>query len=65
MLSTVSQMVTLDVWMLASMTFIFCTLLELAIIGYMVRDEGKPKKKSSRPSTPCPVKAFYANLNII
>ncbi|PAV65667.1 hypothetical protein WR25_12755 [Diploscapter pachys] len=53
-LPRVSYIKAIDVWMLASMTFIFCTLLELAIIGYMVRDEGKPKKKSSRPSTPCP-----------
>lgn len=40
-----------DVWMLVSMTFIFSSLLELAIIGYKVRDIGAkpristPKKK--------------------
>uniref|UniRef100_A0A0K0D8R1 Neur_chan_memb domain-containing protein n=1 Tax=Angiostrongylus cantonensis TaxID=6313 RepID=A0A0K0D8R1_ANGCA len=40
-LPRVSYIKAIDVWMLVSMTFIFCTLLELAIVGYKVRDESK------------------------
>ncbi|PIO66303.1 Neurotransmitter-gated ion-channel ligand binding domain protein [Teladorsagia circumcincta] len=41
------------VWMLVSMTFIFCSLLELAIVGYKVRDESKaPSKVTSKKSKP-------------
>ncbi|CAJ0560893.1 unnamed protein product, partial [Mesorhabditis spiculigera] len=37
------------VWMLASMTFIFASLVELAIVGFMVKDEmpGAKKKRKS------------------
>ncbi|PIC32882.1 hypothetical protein B9Z55_013059 [Caenorhabditis nigoni] len=38
----------LYVWMLVSMTFIFCSLLELAIVGFMVRDETVAKKKNQQ-----------------
>ncbi|KAJ1349270.1 hypothetical protein KIN20_004754 [Parelaphostrongylus tenuis] len=34
-----------DVWMLMSMTFIFCSLLELAIVGYKVKNEEIMKKR--------------------
>ncbi|CAI5448753.1 unnamed protein product [Caenorhabditis angaria] len=55
-LPRVSYIKGIDVWMLVSMTFIFCSLLELAIVGYMVRDEPgakkKPVKKLSREESP-------------
>ncbi|CAJ0931313.1 unnamed protein product, partial [Mesorhabditis belari] len=46
-LPRVSYIKAIDVWMLVSMTFIFCSLLELAIIGYKVREVG-PKPKSPK-----------------
>ncbi|CAJ0566257.1 unnamed protein product, partial [Mesorhabditis spiculigera] len=46
-LPRVSYVKAIDVWMLVSMTFIFCSLLELAIIGYKVR-EMPPKPKSPK-----------------
>ena len=36
---------TLDVWMLSAMTFIFSSLIELAIVGYKVKDLDVAKKK--------------------
>ncbi|CAA94228.1 Acetylcholine-gated chloride channel subunit acc-2 [Caenorhabditis elegans] len=47
-LPRVSYIKGIDVWMLVSMTFIFCSLLELAIVGFMVRDETVAKKKQQK-----------------
>ncbi|CAD5224678.1 unnamed protein product [Bursaphelenchus okinawaensis] len=44
-LPRVSYIKAIDVWMLGAMTFIFLSLLELAVIGYLVRDEGGIKKR--------------------
>uniref|UniRef100_A0A7E4ZWU7 Neur_chan_LBD domain-containing protein n=1 Tax=Panagrellus redivivus TaxID=6233 RepID=A0A7E4ZWU7_PANRE len=60
-LPRVSYIKAIDVWMLGAMTFIFFNLIEFAIIGYKVKDEGnrKPvicKHKPEDPideSTPC------------
>ncbi|CAB3398415.1 unnamed protein product [Caenorhabditis bovis] len=46
-LPRVSYIKAIDVWMLVSMTFIFCSLLELAIIGYKAKNEESGKKKCS------------------
>ena len=41
-----------DVWMLMCMTFIFCSLLELAIVGFMVRDVAIPNPNHRRRKRP-------------
>ncbi|CAD6186957.1 unnamed protein product [Caenorhabditis auriculariae] len=46
-LPRVSYIKAIDVWMLASMTFVFCSLLELAIVGYKTKNEESGRKKSS------------------
>ncbi|GMS89739.1 hypothetical protein PENTCL1PPCAC_11914 [Pristionchus entomophagus] len=38
-LPRVSYVKAIDVWMLSCMTFVFCSLLELAWVGYLSRDE--------------------------
>uniref|UniRef100_A0AC34F9N0 Uncharacterized protein n=1 Tax=Panagrolaimus sp. ES5 TaxID=591445 RepID=A0AC34F9N0_9BILA len=44
-LPRVSYIKAIDIWMLGAMSFIFCSLIELAIIGYKVKDNGTGKKK--------------------
>uniref|UniRef100_A0A7E4UTZ8 Neur_chan_LBD domain-containing protein n=1 Tax=Panagrellus redivivus TaxID=6233 RepID=A0A7E4UTZ8_PANRE len=44
-LPRVSYIKAIDVWMLSAMTFIFCNLIELAIVGYKVRDDGNVRRK--------------------
>ncbi|EYC12603.1 hypothetical protein Y032_0046g1320 [Ancylostoma ceylanicum] len=46
-LPRVSYIKAIDVWMLMSMTFVFCSLLELAIVGYKVKNEEMLKKRGS------------------
>ncbi|KAI6239199.1 hypothetical protein M3Y99_00593800 [Aphelenchoides fujianensis] len=44
-LPKVSYVKGIDVWMLGGMFFIFLSLLELAVIGHLVKDEGAAKKR--------------------
>uniref|UniRef100_A0A1I7X756 Ligand-gated ion channel 50 n=1 Tax=Heterorhabditis bacteriophora TaxID=37862 RepID=A0A1I7X756_HETBA len=48
-LPRVSYVKAIDVWMLSCMTFVFCSLLELAWVGYLSREE---EGLSVRPSAP-------------
>ncbi|PIO70179.1 Cation transporter family protein [Teladorsagia circumcincta] len=48
-LPRVSYIKAIDVWMLMSMTFVFCSLLELAIVGYKVKNEEILKKRGYVP----------------
>ncbi|UMM35093.1 hypothetical protein L5515_007869 [Caenorhabditis briggsae] len=54
-LPRVSYVKAIDVWMLVSMTFIFLSLLELAIVGYKTKNEEGAKKK-------CPHKKLIDNF---
>ncbi|VDK87238.1 unnamed protein product [Onchocerca ochengi] len=47
-LPRVSYVKAIDVWMLSGMMFIFLSLLELAVIGFMSRNEGAPKQLKKR-----------------
>uniref|UniRef100_A0AC34Q7K2 Ligand-gated ion channel 50 n=1 Tax=Panagrolaimus sp. JU765 TaxID=591449 RepID=A0AC34Q7K2_9BILA len=44
-LPRVSYIKAIDVWMLAAMTFIFSSMIELAIVGYKVKDLDVQRKK--------------------
>jgi hypothetical protein len=45
-LPRVSYIKAIDVWMLGATTMIFSSLIELAIVGYKVKDDGLPRKRS-------------------
>ncbi|KHN82242.1 Ligand-gated ion channel 50 [Toxocara canis] len=47
-LPRVSYVKAIDVWMLSGMMFIFLSLLELAVIGFMSRNEGAPRRITPR-----------------
>uniref|UniRef100_F1L3F4 Ligand-gated ion channel 50 n=1 Tax=Ascaris suum TaxID=6253 RepID=F1L3F4_ASCSU len=47
-LPRVSYVKAIDVWMLSGMMFIFLSLLELAVIGFMSRNEGAPRRVTPR-----------------
>ncbi|ULT93808.1 hypothetical protein L5515_010513 [Caenorhabditis briggsae] len=47
-LPRVSYVKAIDVWMLSGMLFIFLSLLELAVVGFMSRNEGLPPKVKKR-----------------
>ncbi|VDD94285.1 unnamed protein product [Enterobius vermicularis] len=47
-LPRVSYIKAIDVWMLSGMLFIFMSLLELAVVGFISRNEDSTKGKASR-----------------
>ncbi|CAD6194596.1 unnamed protein product [Caenorhabditis auriculariae] len=47
-LPRVSYVKAIDVWMLSGMLFIFLSLLELAVVGFMSRNDGLPPKVKKR-----------------
>uniref|UniRef100_A0AC35U6J2 Ligand-gated ion channel 50 n=1 Tax=Rhabditophanes sp. KR3021 TaxID=114890 RepID=A0AC35U6J2_9BILA len=46
-LPRVNYMKAIDIWMLSGMLFIFMSLLELAVVGFMCRNEGMPKRQKT------------------
>uniref|UniRef100_A0AC34F539 Uncharacterized protein n=1 Tax=Panagrolaimus sp. ES5 TaxID=591445 RepID=A0AC34F539_9BILA len=59
-LPRVSYVKAIDVWMLSCMTFVFCSLLELALVGYLSREDHQQNQPSPPPPPPPhqPVKAI-------
>ncbi|CAI5447239.1 unnamed protein product [Caenorhabditis angaria] len=47
-LPRVSYVKAIDVWMLSGMLFIFLSLLELAVVGFMSRNDGLPPRVKKR-----------------
>uniref|UniRef100_A0A1I8EN36 Neur_chan_memb domain-containing protein n=1 Tax=Wuchereria bancrofti TaxID=6293 RepID=A0A1I8EN36_WUCBA len=54
-LPRVSYIKAIDIWMLVSMTFIFSSLIELAIVGSKVKN----MESGQRPRKPCCKNAIY------
>ncbi|CAO4368570.1 unnamed protein product [Caenorhabditis nigoni] len=70
-LPRVSYVKAIDVWMLSCMTFVFCSLLELAWVGYLSREEEPTASKAlpcsqvaPKPAHPPPVQQS-ANSTVI
>lgn len=54
-LPRVSYVKAIDVWMLSCMTFVFCSLLELAWVGYLSREEEPPAGPVTTSPIPIPL----------
>ncbi|EPB65631.1 hypothetical protein ANCCEY_15302, partial [Ancylostoma ceylanicum] len=53
----------IDVWMLSCMTFVFCSLLELAWVGYLSREEeySPPPSAVALPTKTLPIPPLTSN----
>ncbi|RCN24116.1 hypothetical protein ANCCAN_30194 [Ancylostoma caninum] len=62
-LPRVSYVKAIDVWMLSCMTFVFCSLLELAWVGYLSREEeySPPPSAVAIPTKTLPIPPLTSN----